>query len=94
MIATLVAAGLHETVASRTRQRSRIHPSRYGLGALLGVALTLAGCASAGSDNTEGVEPIAAILASDISIEVDPSGAAATLTVDTKIPVACSVVRH
>lgn len=62
------------------------------MGALVGVAITLAGCASGNGESVGGVEPIAAILASDISIDVDPSGTAATFAVDTTIPVACSVV--
>ncbi len=74
----------------RTTEDTGLRFSRYGLGALVGVALTLAGCTS--GDGSSAVEPIAAILASDISIEVDPSGTAATFTVDTTIPVACSVV--
>lgn len=80
------------TTATRTLRRSWARPSRYGLGALVGVALALAGCASGDGDSAAGVEPITAVLASDISIEVDPSGTAATLTADTTIPVACSVV--
>ncbi len=76
--------------ATRSSRHAWDRPSRFGLGALVGVALTLAGCAS--GDGGSAVEPIAAILASDISIEVDPSGTAATLAVDTAIPVACSVV--
>ncbi len=81
---------LAATTATGSPRHSWARPPRYGLGALVGVALTLGGCAS--GDGGSAVEPIAAILASDISIEVDPSGTAATFTVDTTIPVACSVV--
>lgn len=86
--------GQTATTAPRTPRRSEAHPVRYGLGALASVALVLASCASGdgNGDSAAGVEPIAAILASDISIEFDPSGTAATLAVDTTIPVACSVV--
>jgi hypothetical protein len=55
------------------------------------VLVGLAGCSSADeSDPT--VQPIEPILATDIEIVPDGSGTTATLTVETSIPVACSVV--
>lgn len=80
------------TAAIRTPLHSGDRRSRYGLSALVGVALTVAGCASGSGDSAAGVAPISSILASGISIEFDSSGTAATFTVDTTIPVACSVV--
>lgn len=54
--------------------------------------LLLAACTSQGSDIEAAVMPIEEILASDITIEPDPSGTAATLRVETAVPVACAVV--
>ena len=59
--------------------------------ALAAAAILLAACGS-GSDDTADIEPIEAILASDIDITVDPAGTTATLAVDTTIPVACAVI--
>ena len=59
--------------------------------ALAAVAILIAACGN-GSDDTADIEPIEAILASDIDITVDPSGTTATLAVDTTIPVACAVI--
>ena len=54
------------------------------------VAIVTAACSS--SDSSSTIEPIEPILAGDIEIVPDPSGTAATLAVDTTIPVACSVI--
>jgi len=66
-------------------------PIRVVAGVLVCAAVFLAGCSS-GSADIATIEPIDAILASEIAIEADPSGTAATLAVDTTIPVACSVI--
>ena len=59
---------------------------------VVGVSLVgLAGCASNGESSDE-IENIDLILDDGIEIVVDPSGTAATVDVDTTIPVACSVV--
>lgn len=58
---------------------------------LAAAALLLSACSS-GSDDSADIQPIEDILASEIAIAVDPSGTAATLTVDTTIPVACAVI--
>ena len=45
------------------------------------------------SDSTEvGIQPIDPILASDIEFDFDPSGTAATVNVETNIPVACAII--
>ncbi len=62
------------------------------IAALAAASLLITGCSSSGSDDSARVEPIDSILASDIDIAVDPSGTAATLTVNTTIPVACAVI--
>ncbi|MDH3756033.1 MAG: discoidin domain-containing protein, partial [Acidimicrobiia bacterium] len=59
--------------------------------ALTTASLLLAACASDSNDSAS-VESIDPILASDIDINVDPSGTTATLAVDTSIPVACAVI--
>ncbi|MDW3221019.1 MAG: discoidin domain-containing protein [Acidimicrobiales bacterium] len=59
--------------------------------ALATAVLLLAGCGN-GTDDTASIQPIEAILDSDIDIAVDPSGTTATLSVDTNIPVACAVI--
>ena len=59
--------------------------------ALAATALLLTAC-SDGTDDTANVQPIEAILDSDVDITVDPSGTTATLAVDTTIPVACAVI--
>ena len=59
--------------------------------ALAAAALLLAACGN-GADDTANIEPIGAILDSDIDIAVDPAGTTATLAVDTTIPVACAVI--
>lgn len=64
----------------------RTAASRIAIAAVVMVA----GCGSEGS--SAAVLPIEPILASDIEIDFDPSATTATLTVDTAIPVACSVV--
>ena len=60
--------------------------------AFAAAALLIAGCSSSDSDGSTQIEPIESILATDIDIIVDPSGTAATLDVDTTIPVACAVI--
>lgn len=65
----------------------RLRSAASGLGIATIVA---ASCASDGS--SVAVRPIEPILASEIEIDFDPSGTTATLTVDTAVPVACSVV--
>jgi hypothetical protein len=69
--------------------RHRMSATRsLGVAALL---IALAGCS--GSDSSgPSVQPIEPILDGDIEILADSSGTAATLSVDTTIPVACSVV--
>ncbi len=52
-------------------------------------ALLLSACAA---ESPEEVQPISAILDSDINIAFDASGTSANLTVDTNIPVACAVI--
>lgn len=59
--------------------------------ALVATALLLGACSN-GGDDPASIQPIEAILASDIGIAVDPSGTTATLAVDTTIPVACAVI--
>jgi len=57
-----------------------------------GVALVaLVGCSSTGSSSAA-IADIDLVLAGAIDIVVDPSGTAATVDVDTTIPVACSVI--
>ena len=58
---------------------------------LAAAALVVSGCSTSDSSSI-GIEPIAPILVGDIDIVVDPSGATATLAVDTTIPVACAVI--
>ena len=55
------------------------------------LALVAAACTSPASREVE-VRPIDEILASDLEITPDPSGTAATLTVETAVPVACAVI--
>jgi len=52
-------------------------------------ALLLSACAA---ESSEEVQPIGAILDSEIDITFDASGTSASLTVDTNIPVACAVI--
>ncbi len=59
--------------------------------AIAGAALLLIACTDE-TDDAAGIEPIESILASEIDIAIDPSGTAATLTVETNIPVACAVI--
>ena len=59
--------------------------------ALAAGALLLTACGN-GTDDTTSIQPIEAILDSDIDIAIDPSGTTATLAVDTTIPVACAVI--
>ena len=56
----------------------------------IALAVVVAGCGS--SDSSATVRPIEPILASEITIDFDPSATTATLTVDTTVPVACSVI--
>lgn len=60
--------------------------------ALATSTLLVAACASSSSDASVEIEPIEPILASEISIDADPSGTSASFEVDTTIPVACSVI--
>lgn len=62
----------------------------FGMSLMAVVAVLLAACTGA----PEGVEvqPIEAILGSDIVVEPDASGTVAILRVDTTIPVVCAVV--
>ena len=60
--------------------------------AFAGAALLIAGCSGSDGEGSAQIEPIESILATDIEIDVDPSGTAATLNVDTNIPVACAVI--
>lgn len=62
------------------------------LAIVLAAAVLFLGACGNGTDDTARIEPIEAILDSDIDIAVDPSGTTATLTVDTTIPVACAVI--
>lgn len=59
--------------------------------ALAASALLLAACGN-GTDDTASIQPIEAILDSDIDLTVDRSATTATLTVDTTIAVACAVI--
>ena len=59
--------------------------------ALAAGALLLTACGN-GTDDTTSIQPIEAILDSDIDIAIDPSGTTATLAVDTTIPVAGAVI--
>ena len=59
---------------------------------LVAFVLALTACASSDAEGTAPVQPIEQILASDIAIAFDPSATTATLTVETAVPVACSVV--
>lgn len=57
------------------------------------VAMVLTACTSEpAADDDIAVRPIDEILATDIEVRPDPSGTAATLTVETTVPVACAVV--
>lgn len=70
------------------RRRTRVR-----LAALGGVLSVLAAaCTSGGARVDVEVRPIDEVLASDIEVTPDPSGMAATLTVETSVPVACAVV--
>lgn len=53
-------------------------------------ALLVAACSNEPADAV--IRPIDPILAAEIAIDFDPSGTAATLHVDTTIPVACAVI--
>ena len=60
---------------------------------LAGVLALLATACSSGPSSTDvDVRPIEEILATEIEVEPDPSGTAATLTVATAVPVACAVI--
>jgi hypothetical protein len=57
------------------------------------VAMVLTACTSVpAADGEVAVRPIDEILATDIEVTLDPSGTAATLSVETTVPVACAVV--
>lgn len=56
------------------------------------LALVAAACSSQPTDRGDEVRPISQILATDIEITPDPSGTAATLAVETAVPVACAVI--
>jgi hypothetical protein len=54
--------------------------------------LTLVACGSSEDDTSVRAQAIEPILDGQIDVTADPSGTAATLVVDTTIPVACSVI--
>ncbi len=62
------------------------------IAALAAAALLITGCSNSDSGDSAQIEPIEPILTSGIDIAFDPSGTAATLTVDTSIAVACAVI--
>lgn len=59
---------------------------------LVTAAVALASCGGSPSAVDADVQPIEPILATDITVEPDPSGTVAVLRVETEVPVVCAVV--
>ena len=58
----------------------------------MAAAALLVGAVACSSESSDAVQPIEPILASDIEFDFDPSGTAASVRVETNIPVACAII--
>ncbi len=94
-LATLSLAAISSRTSHPSFPGSRVDLAMRnprGLLLVAGVSLAgLAGCSSA-DDSSATIRDIDVVLAGEIDVVADPSGTAATVEVDTTIPVACSVI--